>query len=902
MSPDTTNKSVVRRSVARVLRILGVTFPSDIPVLKDDINVRISEYKADEFRNMPGMSKAKEQTSLTTSTVLSQLLSVAQNNSQWARESECLRLLNPEIEASSDIMVGSILSPTDLQTDLISVTVENTDLGIELDTKLSARLTDFFNDQIELGPKLADWTAEALYGSGAVGVLILPANNIDNLNKAADADADKLGRDPYKERGDTRKKGNKADSGEMFFSGEALITNTADTTIRTEQLTTRIDRDIITTLSGQIGYEKLNAPDILEANKDVKERIMKLFQNSINYVVFSKDPTVLARGGDHLKEKSESISTMIEKQFLFGKEQPTYLVDTTPPTEGQREPTIIIIPTHAIVPVTIPGAPDKHLGYFILVDQWGTPLANNYHDISPSAGSRKLTESSIQATYGMPSSYKLGNRMSSGQQCDSTTSVFSVTLKHLLLNKLNEYGLSGVDIDSHSALSTCMFRALLDKKKCGLVFVPEPLMVYYCFKNRPDGTGKSLTENIRTILALRTTLLISYIMGATENSINNKVIEFAVDEKTTNLEQQLDMVRNAYIEKKMMRFDNNPVTVQHDLIQKSLTIVPKGIKGLGDSIGITTEHKTTGAIMPDDGLLEKLTTWGITGLQVPHAALNHTSENEYSRGIATVNLHFNNNVKNKQKTVKKHGTKLIRQYLKYSTVLRKEITRMLQSTMGAANDSNSTEAITQDGDITDKTNVKESKITAQTNKDPISVNVDKIIANVRLTLPSPKIVVDKAQYKEIEEYIATLDKIVGSIFDDDMFMGEATEYKETIGTLRAVVKSRLLRDYIVNIGFQSSYDIPFADDVDLNEAKNLFQCMANTRKGFDDFKKHIVDKALSVSQAETDGQDTGAGSDNTGDGTTSDTNVPLDKTDENDNNDEELKKFDFDKFVPPPTF
>ena len=65
-----------------------------------------------------------------------------------------------------------------------------------------------------------------------------------------------------------------------------------------------------------------------------------------------------------------------------------------------------------------------------------------------------------------------------------------------------------------------------------------------------------------------------------ENSIDKKKIEVAVDEKNVNIEQTLNMVRNAFIEKNMLRFDNNPHTIQRDLVQKSMTIYPKGIKGV----------------------------------------------------------------------------------------------------------------------------------------------------------------------------------------------------------------------------------------------------------------------------------------------------------------------------------
>lgn len=212
------------------------------------------------------------------------------------------------------------------------------------------------------------------------------------------------------------------------------------------------------------------------------------------------------------------------------------------------------------------------------------------------------------------------------------------------------------------------------------------MMVYMAYDYHIDGTGKSRIEDLSTLLSLRTVLLISGIMAATENAIDNKVIEVDVDEKNANVTQYLAMVRDAFIEKKMLRFDNEPLTVQRDLLQRSLTLLPKNMKGLRENLNITTDRKSANAISPDTAFLEQLTNWIITGLEVPHAALNQTGEQEYSRSVATTNLMYNNKIKGEQKTTTKFGNKLIRTYLKYSSPLQKRIEEILKTSSKSRKD------------------------------------------------------------------------------------------------------------------------------------------------------------------------------------------------------------------------
>ena len=828
------------RKLSRLYKIFGVQFPEDMPKMEHSDSIIMNTHTQAELRHMPGMMEyVQNDQTPNTSELTSYLTKVAKSNNDWIQQSDAIRVLTPEIDRSAEIMVSSILSPTDMQSDTINIICDGSDLGEEIEQKVGDELTNFFNDKLELGDLIYKYTRESLYGSGSCAIMVLPPRNIDILNTAIDNDLIKAGVLKSSKRKSTKISADNTalvspSMESAFASTESMFTSVHTST---EALESAIEQDMLLAIEAANPMVGMKPGEVITKSKEARKQILDLFKDSKSHIVMSSDLTGLRKGKDHLSDVASKLSDEIEKHFLFDQSSPTFLLDSECDDSSDKNPAIIEIPTRAVVPVIIPGSPDKHIGYFILVDQWGNPMVEGEGNNPPGFGPRKLTESATQAAFGAPNLYRFGSNITDEQRYDITNTIFGITFKHLIEAKLDDFGLSGTTIGEYDAITSCMFRNLLNRKKCVLVFVPEPLMVYYRFEHRPDGTGKSITESMNTMLALRTVLLMSYIMAATENSIDNKVISVAVDEKQTNLQQYLDMIRNAYVAKRMMRFDINPLTVQQDLIQKSLTILPKGIKGISDSLDVQTEHRSTGAVMPDDTLLEKISNWIITWLQVPHSALNHLSENEYSRSVATTNLFFSNNVKSKQKVVIKHSTKFVRLYTRYSPHLRGKIEETLKTTEKTSKANASSEADTS----------PKSKITVETNNDSIKKNVAKVISCIKTTLPSPKIVVDKAQYEEIEKYLDTVEKICDYIYSDDLVAGgeQVQELSDTLKMMRANIRSNMVRDYIDNIGFQSSYDLPYPEDVNFKNTQDLVQLLSNQRKGLNDWMTFIVQKAKS---------------------------------------------------------
>ncbi|MBO4735897.1 MAG: hypothetical protein J5614_05820, partial [Paludibacteraceae bacterium] len=385
--------------------------------------------------------------------------------------------------------------------------------------------------------------------------------------------------------------------------------------------------------------------------------------------------------------------------------------------------------------------------------------------------------------------------------------------------------------------------------------------------------GKSLIEDIRVLTGLRTTLVTANIMAATENSIDQKIIELNVGEMNNNAQQLIDQVKNAFTEKRIMRYDNNPLNVQRDLIQKSLTFVPKGIKGLQDGLTINTEHKSTGAIQPDRDLLEQLNSWIALALRVPKSTIDKVGDEEFARSIVTTNLFFNNRVKIYQQDVNEQSTKLMRQYVKYNTPLLKKIRNVLALSAKDYDDTKQDPDPEEPGEapkepkldasheaqaFSDKqvkeaqklankirkrdTNPPKSEEDIEMNDKNVEEQLQDILDHIVVKLPEPRIVVDKAQTEEINAYLQCIDGILNTVYSDDLLPDDYAAYHNVLHMFRARERARLVREFIKKVGHHSTFDLPALDQLDTTDLYTVPMFLINSKRGMDNLREQVAGK------------------------------------------------------------
>lgn len=787
-------------------------FASMVPKITQSKGInQQSSPQPDEYLTMSQYSPAELQQLLPkqprrnqkTPDIASHLKEVSKSSQDIIKETRSLKALAPETKDAKSIFVSSIMSPNDMQQNTVAISVNLPELSEDINNKISNSLNTYFNDSYEFGVKLTRWLGECLYETGSKAIVILPKSNNKILMDAIQNDPN-ISNEALSYKIDRQiNLSSLTDLSAYSVSTETLINqNITDSC--------GIVNDCLDELVSTEALTYVPKPTHKKIVTNVSNSINTFLKEHKNYMVLSDNPSIFKDRNDSTDRIKKAMQNKIDQHFL-NNDEATSIMLLDDHISDNDFPSVMEFPTESVIPVCVPGSVEEHLGYFVIVDEWGNPIDQSTMDKAST-----LTNKAHKAMYGRSTLDALGNQ----QKNQIVETVFGITIENIMKQKLDSLGIASADIHKHNSMANCIFHNLVKKKKVGLIFVPESLMVYYRFDHRSDGTGKSMLEDVNFILSLRSTLMVAQVMATVKESRDTKVIEMELDPKDTNVEQTIDMVRRIYTEKQMLKFHSDPNTIAKDLTNSSLTIVPKGLPGLPSNMAPSTSTNSRSNNKADTDLLDKFTNFARSGYGVPASALNQLNDTEFSRSIVTQNLFFADTVRDKQRIVCKFNNKFVRTYIKYSNNLKKVLNGILADT------------------------------SEDSEKEPLENNLSsndllqKVINNVTVSLPSPSVSTNKAQYEEIQDHISMISTILESLYSENLISVDDNELKDLFVSVRNTVKNDLLRSYLSTIGFQGAFDIPQIEDA-LNRGSSL----NDLTQGLLNLKKSLNDK-LAVFKSE----------------------------------------------------
>lgn len=759
-----------------------------------------------------------------------------------------MRALAPEIEQSRILVSSSIMSPNDLQDGEFLFSFDNVP-GIGSDPDLAKEIADvyseFYNKTLGLGIKSYDWIGDIQYSSGAKPILILPlATQIDLKNRTPeDAKKQLLDFGPGFASFEEFTKAEAQDpNADYFWSGKPtswkdVLEKHNEKEIFQELIPSMEEFGVVVPTT--VRKEERATIDMTNFGPEYQAGLESMIVNvrtrleEGDVIKISENPEIL---------RFATQKKLIDKHEVLKKLQNKYKTNTRPVIEQMVQldpnpddiphrghPTIIELPTEAVIPVHIPGAPKEHIGYFVLLDQFGQPLtieasgmANKSTGCSP--GSANAAYEALFGTGCCSKSFFGGN--------NDISSSGNLIFQHLLDNYIKArlkgiFGRDDLQLSRFNSIATTMFYRLLEQKKTMLVFVPPTLLHYFAFDYRKNGTGKSKLEDAQFLLSLRTTLMMAQIVAMANDAVEHKKVEFGVDDKAANLEAIMDLIANIFIAKNKLNGSIDPSEIMRDMYANALTIVPKTIPGLTD---MTVEVQNSGgqSVRPDNELLEQITNLLVSHLDVPPAALNQMSEPEFARSLVTYNLFFAKKIARYQRIWCTMIQEFIRTHSSFDIPFKTALMKRLQ----ASGKKRSNEKLP-------------SKVEKLKNKNPntYSDNYNKmlnsILENVEVSLATPNIVVDKTQFEEIRAFMSNLDELANHFFNQELVPTEDTLAQGALPILRAKWKRDQMIRFIEKVGSFNMVEIPDMDEIDPIELFDFIQTLQNVATGLNQQRENI---------------------------------------------------------------
>lgn len=706
-------------------------------------------------------------------------------------ENDRIISMAPEISLAASIMIPSIMAPNDLREDKIPITCALDGVDPVKIAEISEYATNYFEEKFHLSTTVPKWIYEAMYRSGSKPLLIIPLTTL--YKKLTDKDAfvastegfiagcEELDRQSLYGFGDTSSKeyvSQLSASVESFSSNEVMSAVGATKVGKTERSSfSAAHRKFVESV---ISTESLNISD----NPD-----------SINL---------------NVQRNKRAAKTVKKKVMVQYKEAPLETLSADKNAEPTGEPVFMELPTESVIPIYTPGTPNDHIGYFIILDEYGHPLnvqdydKNNFNSAADAPTQTNFSQ--MYAAYG----YDPTDDSQAQRNQNTVSTIYQSIVETHLKNKAASAGFADIGLGADSSIYRGLFTRYLQQRRTRLMFIPKELLVYFCFKHASDGTGVSKLEDLKFILSLRISNLVSRAITAFNNAIDRKTLNINFAEGFVG--NPIEVMRNAEresIRKDAITFSNNPQDIAQTLTSKGYSIKCTGISGLPDW-SVTKEvndRAASGNATPDTDLADDIRNMEILGLEVPPAALNSLNDAEFSRSVATTNIIFSRKLVGYQNITESYVDMFIRTYATFDAEFRKEVAKLLAS-------------------VDNKVAREPGTVVSNDTK----VDVDEIIQSLHFSLPTPNIAPDTTQFDNMNNMITSLGTIVDNLQSDDL-AGSDDTVRAVFTANKSLAKSDVIRQYMQKIGF-TDIEFPDISKMPIDKLLAIRQSLANAAKAF----------------------------------------------------------------------
>lgn len=465
------------------------------------------------------------------------LQQIAGTIGQSTTDATSLMQLLPDLTLVMNLLTSAILAPKDLTSTELNFKVDRSAFHLPISGRLLDVVKDHFTNVYNIKGLCPTILKEIIFLTGSYAVAVIPENSVDAMingttgystesyNEALMPILDSNGQ--YKPMGilgpgPVEKKEKERASGTKLLSAMESLRGPMQTARPESAYAKALGKDFEDTvvITDNINVAKFSA--LLEAKRRVATG--NAIANSVgleaglsNYYGGGGGYANYALGGAQRSRTTFSHAALV--QAIKTNEM------LVKPMVGH--PLVMRLPSESIIPVFI--SPEKHLGYFVLLDAEGNPLrlANRkdiYNDLSTSNNGTASSTQGASQMIQMTQNLSIGvNPRENPKDPQQMVKIYGQLLEHELKARLSNgvYGPSA-KVDVSDDVYAVMLARSLKRQQTQILYIPAELMVYMAFDYAENGTGRSITEQTKIIGAMRAMLGFSNVMAGIKNSVSRQ--------------------------------------------------------------------------------------------------------------------------------------------------------------------------------------------------------------------------------------------------------------------------------------------------------------------------------------------------------------------------------------------
>lgn len=660
------------------------------------------------------------------------LKAIVESNSSKINDAKGIMELLPDLYLVKEVLIASILSPKDLS---------DTDLSIKIDKDAPAEIAEIvrvhLSSTYNLNSKLSEILGEALFEIGSYSLLALPANTISNLINTHNISLEDIS-------------GNGINDVKLPPIG--ILKGNNDTLYCMEDL------------SIENGNRKLEISK-MEISDNIQYLATPMAQSlKRKNILTNRLKDVYGLEGINDKDKTNNVylkrRTLKEDQINIKKEEKI--------TENNINPIVLNLPAESVIPVSVPGEPENHVGYYIVIDKNGHPIkttknSSQFKDLNDRLERSILDKgaSNVVTTSLIGTIKKDDSGVFTKPLLDSYINGIEKELKNAVKDGIHN---GNVEVSAPENLYRLMFARQLENQLTRIIYVPSEMLTYIAFNYDEMGLGISLIEKTKMYASLRAILLFAKMMASIKNSVPSRTLSIVLDDDDSDPQGTIEKILSEYA---ALQANGLPVgklspTDIVDALQKAGVQIKIDGGELFPNTGIEVEDHNADIPIPNSDLSDDLKHAHYSGLGVSPESVDASLELDFATTATASNLLQSKRVMIVQKSYVKHLSDFIHSYIFAGGPLFKQ--------------------------IKDKYNENENNI----------LTLEEVINSITVLFPKADTAFIKAQNEAFNDYSEFIETAIELYISEEMLVdmldGEFTT--DSIESVKVSLLSFLKRQYL----------------------------------------------------------------------------------------------------------
>lgn len=480
------------------------------------------------------------------------------------------------------------------------------------------------------------------------------------------------------------------------------------------------------------------------------------------------------------------------------------------------KPLIIDLPPESLLVIPKPSNSREHVYYLAMVDMDGNfvridnyedgfnSLARNFagHTDNPDT----LNSSFMQLANSRFNGDQRSNNADEYERKEMIKNIYQQLVDSDIKARLRVgFGSSDIKINTaNEHIYEIMLAREISNRNTQLLLIPASLVSYFAFTYDENGIGRSLLDESRNILSIRSMMMVAEVFNSVRNAISRTMVDVSIDSRDRDPMGTQETVKNRILSGRdgllpWGSFDLGSIAKQ--LQRAGIEITYSGDNKLMPNTSIKYSEGQTQHQMMDDTFRDELRKLSLAGFSMTPELIDGNKQEELAtavkenraqlgRRIAVMSTEFNGTLKGFTKNLIKYNGTI---YDRINLIIIKNIKFIAKEVYKSKSLPSDVLNLLKRDEKTQKLNKKNIWMF-------VKYITELVIDSIECTLPTYQRNSFNDRIKELEDKTSALDFLLDNTFNEDSLKTAMGDNTDSISTAKAAIKASVIREWFAEAG------------------------------------------------------------------------------------------------------